>query len=90
MKNTLKSGGLRNLRLSRGFAQRQVANEPGVGIASSFGPGYAIPKILREGYEDGESIDSLARDSGLSIARVRRLLKRAGVEVRPQGRPTKK
>ena len=89
MKNTLKSGGLRNLRLSRGFAQRQVANEP-VGIASSFGPGYAIPKILREGYEDGESIDYLAKDSGLSITRVRGLLKRAGAEVRPQGRPTKK
>lgn len=34
MKNTLKSGGLRNLRLSRGFAQRQVANESGVDIAT--------------------------------------------------------
>ena len=79
-------------KASRGYAGGAIERIPHVDphVRLPEGVSNRIAEILREGYEDGESIDSLAKDSGLSIARVRGLLKRAGVEVRPQGRPTKK
>jgi N6-adenosine-specific RNA methylase IME4 len=42
---------------------------------------------LRHHYESGQSIRAIARDTGYSISRVRRLLEQANVVMRSQGRP---
>ncbi len=78
-------------KAARGYAGGAIERLPHVDPHVRLPQGVAdrIAAVLQEGYEDGQSIDALAKDSGFSIARVRGLLKRAGVEARPPGRPMK-
>jgi len=49
----------------------------------------ALGKVFRKRYEAGESIREIGESEGLPIARVRRLLTRAGTEMRGRGRRAK-
>ena len=48
-----------------------------------------VAQIMADEYAKGMSVQQISTQSGYSITRVRRLLARAGVELRGRGRPKK-
>lgn len=78
-------------KASRGYAGGAIDRLPRIDphVRLPAGVSDQIATVLRTEYESGTSIDTLAKESGYSIARVRGMLTRSGCDIRPQGRPAK-